>query len=335
MNPLSHEYRFQPRDVLAALAPAVAGLLLVAVLTRAVQWAGWLPAPVPADMDRVILAEKARMSAQASDAGIVLLGDSSCLMDVSAPELARRLNRQVLNLATISYVGLDEHAELLRRFTAANPGRLKTVVLLLHPEALRRSQPSPDHVRFLRAATRQDAERGVWSAESRDEDASRRFLRAVDFWAPLRDSLLNRLPSPLPRAFGPRYGFPDDLRAVLASNQGSLEDPNQLDADGLRGNPDYRLAAALEESAARFRSAVPDGVMLLVGVTPVPETFAARDHAATVREMSGTLAGWLNAGGVLDLPPVLADADFATLTHLNAAGAARFSGLLADRLTSE
>ena len=93
------------------------------------------PRPI-LDIDRTILIHQAEASRLRHGADVVFLGDSSCLMDFSAKDLEGWLppDHRVLNLATLSYVDLPACAGLLRNYVAANPDRLRVVVLLLHPE---------------------------------------------------------------------------------------------------------------------------------------------------------------------------------------------------------
>src|ERR1041385_2187046 len=70
-------------------------------------------------------------------------------MDVSAKQLSARLGRPVLNLGTLSYLDPAAYAQLLREYAATNPGRLRAVVLLMRPEALRRGRSEPYHLSVL------------------------------------------------------------------------------------------------------------------------------------------------------------------------------------------
>ena len=101
-------------------------------------------------MDRTILIHQIEASRSRSDAEVLLLGDSSCLIDVSANQLTAEIVRPVLNLATFSYLDLNAQSVLLTNFIAANPNRLKAVVLLMHPEALRRESAASYYTNFVR-----------------------------------------------------------------------------------------------------------------------------------------------------------------------------------------
>src|SRR5262249_38510471 len=93
------------------------------------------------DMDQTILLHQAQASGQKNQADVLLVGGSSCLMDVAARDLETQLapRHHVLNLGTLSYLNLEVFGELVRRYASVNTGRLRSVVVLLHPEMLRRN----------------------------------------------------------------------------------------------------------------------------------------------------------------------------------------------------
>jgi hypothetical protein len=326
MNRLSHEYQFVIGDVTRVLAVPLTGLVLLAALVHGAALSGWMPESRPADMDRTILAHQADASGRPSDAELVLVGDSSCLMNVSARQLAHDFGRPVLNLATLSFVSLSDHARLLARFEQTNGSSPRIVILLLNPEALRRAGPSASHVAFLQA-------RLAGLTEPAPTNVVQWVSRAVGLDR-LHGSVLNRiLPAPLPGEFATAYGFTSDLWQTLSRNGGSLADPNRFDPTTAKGSPDYRLARSLEVESREFRSRLPAGAQLWVGITPLPESFAGPAHADTVRELLATWQSWLGADRVLDgLPATMPDALFASLTHLNAAGAEQFTAHLASQL---
>jgi hypothetical protein len=300
--------------------------LVVVLVFAAVMHAGarlrLLPRARPAlDVDRTILIHKVEASGSRGDAKVLLVGDSSCLMDVSAVRLGAQLDRPVLNLGTLSYLDLEAHATLLERFVAANPNQVEAIVLLLHPEALRRPAPEPYHTKFLH-----------------------RFLagedhivkRNISHWAGLeifRGRLLSRaVPAPLAAAYGRYYGFSSDLERYLARSKGSAVDP---DPRSFQGNPEYRLAAQIEPRSRAFKAVIPGGVKLFVGITPVPAGFVDRSYAELHRQMLLQWGEWLQADAALEeLPAVLPDEFFAKTTHLNETGAQSYTILLARAVRS-
>ena len=326
----SHQCEFSGKELAGAILPALLPVILFALAMRFGVSARLWPAPQPAlDTDRTILLHQAAASQKPQNASVILIGDSSCLMDVSAPQLTRLLpaGSSALNLGTLSYLDLNAFAGLLRRAAAANSNQLRAVVLLMHPEALRRSSP-----------VEQQAE------------ALSRYFRGADHCGPatppllcglgaemFRARILSRVwPAPLAGAYGRRYGFSHDLWEHLSQQRGSLIDPGTFNAKTASGSAEYRLAKTLETASGRFRAALPPGVKLFVGITPAPEGFAGLGHAAKHREMLETWGGWLGADRVLtNLPATLPDGLFASTTHLNEGGAALYTEALAKALAGE
>lgn len=323
----SHVYKFEPRDLGRLLAPTLGGLALLALIMHGGVWLGWLPAPRPAvDIDRTILIHQAEASRTAGGASIVLIGDSSCLMDVVATNLTRMLGRPVINLATLSYVDLPTHARLVREYAATQPGRLATVVLLMHPESLRLAAV-PEYFRgqitdFL---------------AGRDSASGDRMGERWAGWlgiSPLRGRILARwLPWPLPGEYGRFYGFTTDLEAAMRAEAGSAIDPQRFDLGQTRGSAEYRLAGRIEEESRLFRAGLPSGIRLVVGVTPTPASFTLPGHADRCLAMLREWAGWLQAEDRLeDLPLSLPDAEFASVAHLNADARIAYTAIMGRQL---
>lgn len=323
----SHTFDLTAKDLARLLAWPLATVALFAVAMHVATRAGWLPSPRPTvDLDRTILTHQVAASRASQDAAIVLLGDSSCLMDVDAAALSARLGQPVLNLGTLSYLDLGAFALLLREYVRANPDRLRAVVLLQHPEALRRPAPQAYHTNLLRHLI-----------AGRDFGPRQTFHGELMQWLGLeifQDRLLARmLPTPLPGAFGRTYGFSADLDRHLTTHRGSMHDP---DAQPIRGSAEYRLAPTLERACREFRAAVPPGVKLFVGLTPVPADFAGSAYPATHDALLSVWAGWLRADAVLtNLPPTLPDARFVKTTHLSESGVREFAEAVARALAAQ
>jgi hypothetical protein len=318
----SHTYEFEAGDIARLIGPLLIPVAAFAGLMHLLARLDGMPKPRPTlDVDRTIIIHKTEASGFRSDAQIVLLGDSSCLMNVSARQLGEDIGRPVLNLGTLSYLDLPAHATLLKRFTNANPNQLKAVVLLLHPEGLRRPAPEVYHTKVLESFL-----------AGKDYVAKQN----VSHWLGLeifRDRLFSRaLPTALSGAYGRYYGFTRDLEEYLVRNRGSAVDP---DPRVFQGSAEYRLAPQLEAGSRLFKMAVPPGTKLFVGITPVPAGFAARGHAELYQQMLGQWGQWLAADAALELPAVLPDHLFAKTTHLNAMGAETYSRLLASALQAQ
>ena len=288
---------------------------------------GLLPSPRPTlDVDRTLLVHQVEASRARHDAPVLLIGDSSCLMDVSASQLGRQLNEKVLNLGTLSYLDLRAYRKLLTEYLAANPGQLRRVVLLMHPEALRRVAPEEYHVRLLDCLL-----------QGKDPVPANSLHQRLLHWLGLdifRNRVFARLvPTPLPGAYGRYYGFSAEFERYLAQHQGSAVEP---DRKPFQGNAEYRLAQQMEKPSREFRQALPANVELCVGITPVPAGFAGRDYPAVRERMLQQWSEWLGADVVLrELPATLPDRWFANTTHLNERGAAIYTARLAEALRQQ
>ena len=295
-----------------ALAPLVGWPCVVVVAFAVLMHAGatlhLLPAPRPTlDTERTVLLHQADAAQSTHDAEIVLLGDSSCLMNISARQLSTELGRPVLNLGTFSFLDVNAHASMLRQYAQANPGKLRAVVLLMHAESLRRLSAEPYYVEALE---------NFWAGQDHftTETIAGQVNRAlgVDIF---KGRLLSRaLPLPLGGAYGRRYGFTSDLESALTAESGSAIDP---DPQPLTGTAEYRLAPTLEKASRTLRTAVPPGATLFVGITPAPERFAGGRYPAQQAAMLRQWADWLGATALTNLPPTLPDADFVRTTHLS------------------
>lgn len=327
----SHEYRFRIADALQLVASPICALALVGMLLHAAVAVGLMPGPWPAvDMDRTILLHQAVAASRRHDARLLLVGDSSCLMDVSAEALGARLHAPALNLATISYVNLESHARIISRFARANPGQLDAAVLLLHPNTLRLGESATEYIELLRHAL---VENGNASAE-RVQSFGQSIVADLLGTGIVRQRLLGRVvPKPLPGAYGARYGFTWNLWKHMTAERGSLVDPHKFDRSRPVGSAEYRMSERVKAETKEFRHALPRGVRLAVGLTPVPESFAHPDHAAVCQGILHSLGDWLAPACVLTgLPATMPDDKFATVTHLNERGRMVFTSLLAAEL---
>jgi hypothetical protein len=317
----SHAVEFTPRELLRLVVPPLVPVVLFTLVMQTGARFGLLPAPRPAlDADRAIIVHQAESSRARSDAEVVLLGDSSCLMDVNARQLGEALGQRALNLGTISYLDLGAHARLLREFTQANPGHPRVVVLLMNPAALRHpgSEPYPlavlthflagnDHHRLDTFAGRFNAFSGVDAFQSRLQSRA--------------------LPTPFTDSFGRFYGFTTGLERFMSEHNGSAVDPG---TNAAKGNAEYRLSPTLETLSREFRAAVPAGTKLLIGITPVPAKFSGPNYPALRNQMLRDWSVWLQAdAALLELPATLLDEQMAGATHLKPAAIPAYTESLA------
>src|SRR5688500_3213001 len=102
---ISHRYEFDPRQVIKiCLLPLLPVLVFAGLMHGGLMLRIW-PQPRPTlDTDQTILVHQAEATLRANPAELVLVGDSSCLMDVDASQLAALLGHETLNLGTLSFL---------------------------------------------------------------------------------------------------------------------------------------------------------------------------------------------------------------------------------------
>jgi hypothetical protein len=321
----SHEYHFRLAEGARLLGPLFIAPLIFAAAMRLGAWIGALPSPWPAlGVDNTILTHQAAASQCRSGADILLVGDSSCLMDVRADKMQDLLPEahRIQSLGTFMYVGFNGYSALLSRYAAANPGAPKTVVCLVHPEMLRAALATPEYLLFI-----SDYYAG---ADSRAPDSIHGQICGLFGLNIFQGRLYSRLPLPLPKEYGRYYGFNLDLYRFMEERCGSAVDPHQYYPSPGQGNAEYKLAPALQSSCSVFKAAMPPRTRLLAGLTPVPESFAPPNYGPLRLQLLEQWGQWLEADGVLtNLPATFPDRFFASTTHLNEKGAELFTENLA------
>ncbi|MHB8521314.1 MAG: hypothetical protein ACYDH9_11235 [Limisphaerales bacterium] len=324
----SHEYDLRWPDVLSVtLLPVLALVLLAFVLHLGARWR-LLPPPEPQwDIDQTILIHQAKAASARHAADILLIGDSSCLMDCSAKQLEDLLpGHRVINLGTLSYLDLRVHADFIRRYLEANPGRLRTVVVLVHPAMLSGPPKVEYQANFLEAFYN-----GLDRCDESTLYGRISCLLGLDIF---RGRLLSRwLPAPLPHSYGYLYGFSTGLAHYMAENNGSAIDPRPPLNNSAKSITHFHLSEKLEAASAYFRNAVPKEIQLMVAITPIPEHEAQPDYRGAYQAMVTQWGAWMGAADLLtNLPPTLLNPLFASPTHLNASGARHYTRLLARSL---
>ena len=314
----SHSYNFSAGELIKCIGIPLVPLLLFAVVMHL--GIGTFPAPRPMlDVDHTIIIHQVEAARTAQSTSILLLGDSSCLMDISANKLSAQTGSSVLDLGTLSYLDLAAYGRLLETYLRNHPSAPVKLVLLMHPEALRRSGPEPLHLQIFQSALEE--------TDYCDPSSSRIFcLCGVNVFNGRFAAKL--LPRPLTGGFAREYGFTRDLDAFMTRSHGSLLDP---DPRPFQGNAEYRLSEPLEAESHQFRKLVPSRTQFFAGITPVPQTFAGKNHAERYRVMLRQWSEWMGARE-LKLPPTLPDELFAKTTHLNQKGVGRLTDLLAVEL---
>jgi hypothetical protein len=117
----------------------------------------------------------------------------------------------------------------------------------------------------------------------------------------------------------------------MTQHHGTAVDP---ESRPFRGNAEYGLAPALETDSQNFRRALGKEIRLVIGITPIPESFVPASYAGRrYGEMLDQWGSWIGADALLkSLPPTLPDACFAKTTHLNTVGMVEYTQRLAEAL---
>ena len=110
----SHTYKLPHRDMLTIVGLPIGGVLLLGMIIRLIGFIPFAPPPRPTlDVDRTVIVQQIDASNRADQADILLIGDSSCLMNIDAALLSEISGKQVTNLGTLSF--LDIHTFCARR----------------------------------------------------------------------------------------------------------------------------------------------------------------------------------------------------------------------------
>ena len=148
----SHQYETTAQQwCVHWLGPVAVATILGAMIHLAAR-TPVLPAPRPAlDVDRSVMVHQIEASQSPQDAEVILIGDSSCLMNVDANVVQHRSGNSTLNLGTLSFLNLECFSQLLRHSLESAAVPPKAIVLLVHPEFVRRRSPSTHHVGTFKA----------------------------------------------------------------------------------------------------------------------------------------------------------------------------------------
>jgi len=322
----SHTCTYSAREAIHRFASPILGIAVIVVALHGARLAHLLPDPVPSDLERTLIAAKVKLASHPVSIPVVLLGDSSCMMNADAPALARKIGVEVLNLGTFSHLDLKAHAALLRRRLQQSLEAPRDILLLLHPSALKRSSSEPPMERYLLACLADDPRHA--------ESLPRHPIEAVLGGVMLRERILQPwVPVLLKNEFATAYGTTWNVRRRIASQSGSLVDPTPFDPATLQGRYEFTLGTGFQAACTEFRSAVPAASRLWVGLTPLPKSLALPGHAEQVSVLLQSLADSLAPAQALrSLPSTLPDSLFATATHLNSRGVEAWTETLAQAL---
>ncbi|MBI2929807.1 MAG: hypothetical protein HYY24_29460 [Verrucomicrobia bacterium] len=296
----------QARPLARVFASPLLGFLLVVVLAKAIEWTGQIPTRRGSGIEDVILRHQRAAASAASNANLLFVGDSTCLMNLDLSAVpATESGLQPLNLGMLSMLPLPAFAELVAEFAQRNPGRLAYVVLLISPGMVEQEPVA------LSPA-------GSSSAPPRTGFLELTGLRR------LRDLVQRCLPVVLPGRYGRFYGFDLGLDQFMHRHHGSAIDPGELSRVSRRPHP-IEIKGSFREECAAFRAKLPRHCRFFVGLAPVPREESGGDFPLRHEQLTSELATLLGAEQALPLPASYPALLFASSTHLKAQARAAYT----------
>jgi hypothetical protein len=313
--------------IVKATMPMLA-LVLTLVCIAAV-WHAYSPtyarAEEPQFVDALISTQINRAETIVSS-DILIIGDSSGLMNISPTILGRLIDGHVETLATVAYAGPRGIASILDRLSARQV-RPRVIVLTLHAAGLPKLEEWSSWT-----------DRVVHGPPKRPLEPN-----------PIRGALgkMNDVVSsivfrPLEGAYGSYYGGLSDFEAFLRRNHGGAIEPRPREIDN-SGPPSKLDWCCSFEISDIFRSEIPilrealarlpaTEVRLLV--SPLPQRWATpqgvANRAAAISELLDGLG--LDRSAVLNTPEYWPGSEFSVPTHLHESAVNRFTRHLADEL---
>lgn len=304
---VGHVYFVNPITLSKQFAATLLILLGLFLLMWIANWSGMMPKKTQlGDPDSTIISTKARLATVSNQKRIAFVGDSSCLVNIHIPTLKDN-GIDAINLGTLSYLGIDSFGLLAQRFCQNKPDT--QIFLVLHPECLRIVESSSEHRMILMEALDQATD-----SSTQFQLESLRKITVDEFRSRLLDGWL---PTPMKGRLGFRYGFTHNLREEISSAGGFMEETAKFDPSISHGSSEYRIARRIQSECTQFRSYLPKGVRVRLLVSPVPQSHANRGHEKRVLEMQSELEKWIQTDSPsLNMPMVLPDSNFGTVTHL-------------------
>jgi hypothetical protein len=324
---ISHRYQFSTIHPIRIVAGILITITLLSGSLHFASYLGLLPSEKKLqDVDQTIITFQTGASREIQDSKILLMGDSTCLMNVSAVDLTARLNDnpKVQNLGLLSYLDMTTHHQLLSQYLESNETPPHVILLLFHPTSLRRSSSTDYHQRLFE-----------WAMEGNREDLPNNTYEKILYWTgmtPFHDCLLNHLVSaPLKQDYARKYGFTSGILEFMKNHNGSLIHPKQFTPADQPLISEIRMSDGFKRKAIAFNESIPKGTTLLFGLTPSPESLTGDTYVKRIIEVSRELKNTLPEARFLEnLPVTLPDTMFADRHHLNQTGMSRFTEILSE-----
>ncbi len=260
-------------------------------------------------------------------ADILIVGDSSGLMDIRPILLSQIIDRKVESLATVAYAGPRGIASILDRLSARHI-EPQVVILVLHAAALPKLKEWSSWTdRIVHGPPKRAIEMNL-------------FQGALGKMNDLVSPFVFR---PLEGAYGSYYGDSSNFEAFIRQNHGGAIEPRPREASD--DSPVSKLDWCCSfEMSDIFRSEIPilrkslskfPNAKVWLLISPLPSRWATpQERANRAFAISELLRGLrLRKSVILDTPAYWPSREFSVPTHLYESAAPRFTRLLANELT--
>jgi hypothetical protein len=324
---MKHDAEISFRELLRLILPTLVCMVAALAFLKIAHAAYILPLPSPALFpDNEVLFHQSRASRTRDPASIILLGDSTCLMGVDARDLSSQLPGQphVRSLALVVWLDLRVYAEVLSDFARANPGQVQTVVLLVCPAKLAGAPTGSGLWNQIHHSTRPG---------EIEQPGTLQSLLGLQL---LRENVFSHLlETPLETKNVAFLGFSSQLETYQTQHYGSMIEQGTFFVPVHGRTNQWRLTPDFAAETRDFRSKMPAGCKLFIGLTPSPKSSSTPFDRANRDEVLRQWNQWMHADGLLtNLPPVLPDLYFSASAHLNELGQKKYTQCVARALAA-
>jgi hypothetical protein len=286
-----------------SVAPVVLGLAVFAAIANIYLLLYRRP-PRANVLEEILVHHQQHAATNQGPHEVLLVGDSSCLMNIDTPKLQAELHPlSVLNLGTVSIMPLRSFAQLATDHSSKYRGYPKYIILIINPEMLR--QEFAPESKFLTPALSSNPEKEPLSA----------FLQVTRLRTFFDQTVRSVIPAPLPGRYRTYYGFDQTFRRFLRENRGSAIDPAIARVPKTQSNQ-FKISEAFRRDALVFRSLIPPNAKVFLVLSPIPVGRDRRNDLAARESLLPEISVLLAPDQILNLPPFLHESLFSTTTHL-------------------
>lgn len=268
----------------------------------------------------LLVNEQIKRAKNLSYANIVIVGDSSGLMNIDALKLEKHLNVRVENLSTMQITGPHSYGLLLKQVASRAAGKLRLVLLVLHPDSVDLNEKVLSEANYENYITEMKGP----------------IVLANNYYSKVRQDLLSHVVDLqiMPGAYGNFYGSADNVLTFMNKNRGSLIDPNFMTV------PTQQKIGGKISAAFAWRwqklGKILQGLEypLAFIMSPVEQN---RYNQRIIKKLKQNLIENLRVSQLytLNLPEAFTTSHFATATHLNRIQRSAYSDSLAKALKSK